>query len=139
MLAGPPDAPHLFTPKVIVEMDAVTAFVNWTVPFDGNSPIDLYKVYFRSSGADLWSSHAVDGSRSTAAFTLNRVETTEFYVTASNVRNASKRSNVCRVDVTDFVPMTVLFRFPNETGLTVTDDIAASTSGKRCTWLQTFY
>ena len=110
--------------------------MNWTVPFDGNSQIDQYKVYFRPSGADLWSSHAVDGSQSTAAFALNRVETTEFYVTASNVRNMSKRSNVRRVDVTDFVLMTVLLPFPNETELT--GNIATSTSGKRCAWLQTF-
>ena len=128
MFAGPPDAPHLSTPSLNVTNGTVRAVVKWTVPFDGNSPIDFYTVYFRSSGEDMWSSHAVDGSQHSTVIALHGIETMEFCVSATNIRNSSKRSNVRQVNEIELqLLMLVLLPVFNKTDVA---DVATSTPGK---------
>ena len=74
---------------------------NWTAPFDGNSRIIDYWLYYRSGDDGQWFSHTVDDSQHSATIASPNVATTEFFVRARNTRNFSEKSNVVRVDVSD--------------------------------------
>ena len=112
-----------------LENGRAIAEFNWTAPFNGNSQIIDYWLYYRSGNGGQWSSRAVDGLRHSAIIALPNVATTEFFVRAHNNRNFSEKSNVVRVDVSD---MTSLFFSSNASLPETVSATASTTSGRIC-------
>ncbi|XP_065845724.1 immunoglobulin superfamily DCC subclass member 3-like [Oscarella lobularis] len=111
---GPPSPPELIGVSITVTTipsHRISMFANWTIPFDGNSPINGYVLHYREKEDARWSVTPTRETENFKAIDIGVVDESdiigyEFYVTAENLRGASKRSRIVQASRKDFIFIT---------------------------------
>ena len=111
---GPPSPPELISVSITVatiHSHRISMFANWTIPFDGNSPINGYVLHYREKEEARWSVTPTRETENFKAIDIVVVDESdiigyEFYVTAENLRGASKRSRIVQASRKDFIFIT---------------------------------
>ena len=111
---GPPSPPELIGVSITVTTipsHRISMFANWTIPFDGNSPINGYVLHYREKEDARWSVTPTRETENFKAIDIGVEDESdiigyEFYVTAENLRGASKRSRIVQASRKDFIFIT---------------------------------
>eukprot|EP00118_Oscarella_pearsei_P016422 m.156483 g.156483 ORF g.156483 m.156483 type:complete len:670 (+) comp38689_c0_seq1:116-2125(+) len=96
-IEGPPDPPVLKPTRLLVSSDTVTAFLNWSRPFDGKSKLLYFLVGWKSVEMELsWIHLFIESDQTSASLRLpiaSKLTNYTFYVEATNIHGAA-RSNI---------------------------------------------
>ncbi|XP_065845831.1 protein sidekick-1-like isoform X2 [Oscarella lobularis] len=100
-IRGPPSAPELLSVSLkLINESVAIAHLNWTIPFDGNSPITGFTISVGQGRNNLIRKHVVNHLASAVSLVLDVLKFGVptffwlFYVFAHNVHGNSSQSNV---------------------------------------------
>ncbi|XP_065843324.1 immunoglobulin superfamily DCC subclass member 3-like isoform X2 [Oscarella lobularis] len=104
---GPPSPPKLLKANITINANSIRMYVNWTVPFNGNSAIKGYTLHYRQKGDAFWHIMLVHSSQVSATvpipINLSDLRDFEFYVTAANRHGSSEESAILQVSANSFI------------------------------------